>query len=213
MTNDKKVLLLYAHPAQHKSEVNRPLFKLAQRLHFVTAVDLYEEYPGFQIDIDKEQQRLRAHDVVIFQFPLFWYSTPSILKEWQDLVLEHNFAYGAEGSGLHGKLFLCATTMGGSSSAYQASGYNHFTIRELLRPLEQTAELTGMTYLAPFSLFSSRTAQEEGRVDQHLGRWKLLLSALHHDYLDIEQASMAELIDDNLYEFIKSDISNGAEHD
>jgi glutathione-regulated potassium-efflux system ancillary protein KefG len=37
---------------------------------------------------------------------LYWYSTPAILKEWQDLVLEHVFAYGHEGTKLHGKIFF-----------------------------------------------------------------------------------------------------------
>ena len=60
----------------------------------VTLVDLYGEYPDYRIDIDREQQRLRDHDVVVFMFPLYWYSTPSMLKEWQDLVLEHGWAYG-----------------------------------------------------------------------------------------------------------------------
>ena len=60
------------------------------------------------------QQRgcgLLDHDVVLFQFPLFWYSTPSILKEWQDLVLEHGFAYGAEGDALDGKRMMIAVTV------------------------------------------------------------------------------------------------------
>ncbi|MCV5371612.1 NAD(P)H-dependent oxidoreductase, partial [Escherichia coli] len=95
MTN-KKVLILFAHPSQHRSEVNTPLFKEAQKIEGVTCVDLYGEYPRFNINIDREQQRLREHDVVIFQFPLYWYSTPAILKEWQDLVLEYGFAYGTE---------------------------------------------------------------------------------------------------------------------
>ena len=51
----------------------------------VTFVDLYAEYPRFEIDVDREQARLLAHDVIVFQNPLFWYSTPAILKEWQDL--------------------------------------------------------------------------------------------------------------------------------
>ena len=38
------------------------------------------------------------HDVVIFQFPLFWYSTPPILKQWQDIVLEYGWAYGEGGT-------------------------------------------------------------------------------------------------------------------
>lgn len=174
----KRVLLLYAHPSQHRSEVNRPLFEAAKTLDFVTAVDLYAEYPRFNINVDKEQERLINHDVVVFQFPFYWYSTPSILKEWQDLVLEYGFAYGHEGKQLKGKQFLCAISAGGQEHAYRSEGYNHFTVRELLQPLEQTACLTEMEYIPPFAIFGSRSAKEENRIEQHKALWLQLLNDL-----------------------------------
>ena len=36
----------------------------------------------------------------------------------------------------HGKIFFNAITAAGMEAAYRAEGYNHFTIRELLQPLE-----------------------------------------------------------------------------
>jgi len=184
----RRILVLFAHPSLTRSEANRPLLAAARALDGVTCVDLYAEYPAFEIDIDREQQRLRAHDVVCFQHPLYWYSTPAILKEWQDLVLEHGFAYGAGGTALHGKLFFSACTAGGPEAAYCAEGYNHFTIRELLQPLEQTAYLCGMTYLPPFALFGARTAVQEGRIDAHVADWLRLLTALRDGTLDIARA-------------------------
>ena len=154
----------------------------------VTLIDLYAEYPDFQIDIDREQAQLLAHDVVVFQHPLYWYSTPAILKEWQDLVLEHGFAYGTEGTALQGKIFFSALTAGGLEAAYCAAGYNHFTIRELLHPIEQSAMLCGMTYLPPFALFGARTAVEEGRVDRHIADWVRLLEAVRDNRIDIAGA-------------------------
>jgi putative NADPH-quinone reductase len=188
----KKVLVLYAHPSQRRSEVNQILFTDAKALDGVTTIDLYFEYPTYHINIDKEQQRLLEHDVIIFQFPLYWYSTPSILKEWQDLVLEYGFAYGQDGTALQGKVFLCAITAGGKEDAYQTDGYNHFTIRELLQPLEQMATLTSMIYLPPFALFGSRTAKEDNTIAQHRLRWKELLSLLVSGELDIERAKPLE---------------------
>ena len=173
-----RVLILFAHPSLHRSEVNRHLLEASKGHEQVTVVDLYSEYPTFLIDIEREQQRLRDHDVVVFMFPLYWYSTPSILKEWQDLVLEYGFAYGPGGTALHGKQFMCALSAGGAEKAYHADGYNHFTIRELLQPLEQTASLTGMRYLPPFALFGARTATEEGRLNDHIAQWQQLLTAL-----------------------------------
>jgi putative NADPH-quinone reductase len=163
-------------------------------LDSVTLVDLYAAYPDFQIDIDREQARLLAHDVIVFQHPLYWYSTPAILKEWQDLVLEHGFAYGSDGTALHGKVFFNALTAGGLEAAYRAEGYNHFTIRELLHPIEQMAMLCGMTYLPPFALFGSRTAFEEGRVDRHIADWIRLLQAVSDNRIDVARARHLPLL-------------------
>ncbi|USD39717.1 NAD(P)H-dependent oxidoreductase [Ferrimonas sp. SCSIO 43195] len=184
MQNQQSVLILYAHPSSHRSEINAPLFQAANGLDGVTLVDLYRDYPDYRIDVEREQQRLKEHDVVVFLFPLFWYSTPSILKEWQDLVLEYGFAYGQGGDALHGKRLVCVVSAGGAQSAYQEQGYNHFSIRELLRPLEQTARLIGMQYLPPLVLFGARTAVEELRVGQHIERWKRLLTSLVRDDTD-----------------------------
>ncbi|MEX0334200.1 NAD(P)H-dependent oxidoreductase [Vibrio tubiashii] len=203
--SENKVLVLYAHPSPQRSEVNQHLFKAAKKVEGVTVVDLYHEYPTYHINIDKEQQRLIDHDVIIFQFPLYWYSTPAILKEWQDLVLEYGFAYGHDGTALHGKKFLCSLSAGGKADAYQTDGYNHFTIRELLHPLEQMATLTGMQYLAPFALFGARTAQEDGRVKSHVENWSSLLTKLVANEIDFEQASKPEKLNHYLATLVKED--------
>ena len=194
MTGQNRILLLFAHPSLEHSEVNRELLATTRAFEGATVVDLYAEYPTFRIDIDVEQQRLLDHDVIVFMFPLYWYSTPAILKEWQDLVLEHGFAYGDHGTALRGKQFLCAITAGGIESAYREQGYNHYTIRELLRPLEQTAVLCGMRYLPPFALFGARTALEEGRIPSHVEEWQGVLEKLRDGGLVPEDAdSFAQL--------------------
>ncbi len=188
MSLEKRVLVLFAHPSLERSEVNHDLLNATRSVEGVTLIDLYAEYPSFRIDIDCEQQRLRDHDVVVFMFPLYWYSTPAILKEWQDLVLEYGFAYGHEGTELQGKWFLCAFTAGGRESAYREQGHNHYNIRELLRPLEQTATLCGMHYLPPFGLFGARSALEEGRVAAHVEGWRRLLGQLRTGELEPRRA-------------------------
>ncbi len=194
----KGVLLLFAHPSLDRSEANSELLSASRGIEGVTVVDLYAEYPDYRIDIEREQQRLLDHQVIVFMFPMYWYSTPAILKEWQDLVLEYGFAYGAEGTALQGKDFVCALTAGGAEHAYRAEGYNHFTVRQLLTPIEQTASLTGMRYLPPFALFSSRTAREDQRLQQHVSDWKRVLLALRDQRLDLDRASQLERLNDAL---------------
>ena len=155
MSTSRRILIEFAHPAIRRSRVNRRLVDAISDLAGVTVNDLYEAYPEFDIDVEREQSLLDSHDVVVFQHPFYWYSTPAILKEWQDLVLQHGWAYGRDGRALRGKFMMSAITAGGGEESYRRSGTNHFTIGELLAPIEQTAALCGMQYLPPFIVYGT----------------------------------------------------------
>lgn len=165
MTN-RRVLILFAHPALEKSRVNRRLAEAVRSLPGVTFHDLYELYPDFDIDVPHEQHLLEKHDVVVMMHPFYWYSTPALLKEWQDLVLEHGWAYGSGGTALQGKLLLTVTTAGGSEEAYCRTGETCYTVRELLVPIERTAVLCGMTYLPPFVVYGTHALDDAGIAEQ-----------------------------------------------
>lgn len=198
----RKILVLFAHPQLDRSFANARLVDEVQSMSGVTFVDLYREYPRMEIDIDREQKRVEAHDVLVFQHPLFWYSTPAILKEWQDLVLEFGWAYGSGGRALDGKIFLSAITTGGDQKAYSDEGYQHFDIRELLRPFEQTAALCHMTFLPPFVLYAAGHAVEEGRLEPHAVKYRKLLEALRDDRLDISTALKRHTLDEDTDQLI-----------
>ena len=132
------------------SRGNKIISEIVQGVLEVDYADQYQEYPNFEIDVEKEQQRLTKNDLIVFQFPWYWYSTPALMKKWQDDVLTYGFAYPPkEGTALHGKSWLCVITTGGPQESYQSGGYNNFTLSELLRPLQQTAILCGMKWLPP----------------------------------------------------------------
>lgn len=150
-----RLLVVLAHPAMERSRANRALAQAVKPAPGVSLVDLYELYPDFAIDVWAEQRRLVAHDVIVLQFPIYWYSTPSLLKEWLDLVWLHGFAYGVGGEALKGKRLLVACTTGGDEGAYRPAGVHRFSLEEFLRPLEQTAVLCGMDWAPPFVLHSS----------------------------------------------------------
>lgn len=151
-----KLLVLHAHPRSSSSIVQRAMLRAIDGLDGVTIADLYADYPDFGIDVAREQQRLIAHDVIVLQHPFYWYSSPAILKEWQDLVLENGWAYGPGGTKLAGRFMMNAISTGGSESAYHHEGRNRFEIGELLSPFNQTAYLCSMAYLAPFVVHSGR---------------------------------------------------------
>ena len=160
--------------------MNRELAAAVQDLEGVTFHDLYEHYPDLHINVGREQALLREHQLIVLQHPFYWYSSPAIIKEWQDLVLEHGFAYGDHGTALRGKKLLTAITTGGPEEAYARSGFNHFSIRELLAPFEQTARLCGMEYLPPFVVYAApRFAPEE--VAAAAARYRSLLTQLRSE--------------------------------
>jgi putative NADPH-quinone reductase len=188
------LIVYYAHPGQKYSHTNCHMAGVASRLDGITYIDLYRAYPRFDIDADIEQQRLRDHDVVVFQFPMFWYSTPSIIKEWQDLVLEHGFAYGSGGDELAGKRMLLAITAAGPVDAYAPGGYQHYPLRDFLRPLEQTARLCEMHFSAPYVLYASLTAPKDGRVEPHVEGYRKLLEAIRDDRYDWHAADQRDVV-------------------
>ncbi|MEM1058093.1 MAG: NAD(P)H-dependent oxidoreductase [Verrucomicrobiota bacterium] len=145
-----KVLVLLAHPEIEASHSNARLLAAIEGRERVTVHQLYAAYPDWQIDVAREQALLLGHDRIVFQFPLYWYSTPPLLKKWQDDVLTMGWAYGEGGTKLNGKELLIATSIGGHPDVYRAGGRNHFTMSEILRPLQATANICGMHYLPPF---------------------------------------------------------------
>ena len=186
--------MIFAHPVLERSRVNVRLLSAVTGLDGVMLHDLYEEYPTFHIDVAREQQLLLEHDVIVFQHPFYWYSTPALLKEWQDLVLEHGWAYGKGGTNLRGKITFNAITTGGPETSYRAQGYNRFTVRQLLAPWEQTAHLCGMRYLAPFVVHAALRVAGEADVTPSRDAYRRLLEAARDGRLDLERAATAETL-------------------
>ncbi|MCP4494315.1 MAG: NAD(P)H-dependent oxidoreductase [Gammaproteobacteria bacterium] len=145
-----KVLVIFAHPdVENGSIANKIIVNEVKNVREVEIRDLYRMYPDFAIDVESEQKALTDADVIIFQYPFYWYSIPGMLKEWLDRVFVYGFAYGSTGDKLKGKEFIISTTVGGPVDAYKEGGYNNFTVQELLKPLEQTANLSGMIFNKP----------------------------------------------------------------
>lgn len=189
----KRLLVLFAHPTPSKSRINRALAAAVRHMDGVTFHDLYETYPDFFIDVKREQKLLLDHDIIVFQHPFYWYSTPAIMKQWEDLVLEHGFAYGGEGRALEGKQWLQVLSSGGGNEAYQPDGSNHFTIRQLLSPLEQTAHLCRMAFLPPI-VTSGTFRISDDEIRQQALHYRKVLEALRDETMDRVKLTEHELM-------------------
>lgn len=194
------VLIVYAHPDPQSLNASLKDFAV-QHLraagHAVQVSDLYAmewnatlaageipERERHRADVLREQEKLRWADTVIFQFPLWWFSMPAIMKGWFDRVYTLGFGYGVgehsdrrwgdrygEGT-LAGKRAMLMVTTGGWESHYGPRGING-AIEDLLFPIQHGMLFyPGMEVLPPFLLYRTRTVDEArfAAIREELGR-------------------------------------------
>jgi len=162
----KKILVNVVHPDIEKSIVNKKLVEGIQDMKNITINNLYEKYPDFKIDEKEEQKLLLEHDTILFQFPMYWFSSPSLLKEWFDTVLAPGFAH-AGASMLKDKAFAVAVSCGGAKKAFSATGKDKKTVEEFLYPFEITAEYVKMNYKKAYITYDTETVLSEETLNKY----------------------------------------------
>ena len=142
-----KVLIVLAHPNFEKSFGNKGIVEHFKTLCSVAEVDdLYKLYPDFKIDIKKEQEKLVKADVIVLQFPMYWYNAPALMRQWFESVLEHGFAYGSKGKALAGKRLILSISCGAPLDAFKEGGFQNYTIEDLTKGFHQLANLCSMKW-------------------------------------------------------------------
>ena len=192
-----KTLILFAHPALHKSNINRQLIEDVGSIDGLTFHDLYEFYPEYDIDIREEQKLLMDHDCIIFHHPMYWYNMPALLKEWMDLVLTHGWAYGSKGTALKDKLFFNVITTGGPRQAFNPDGLHKHTLKELMIPVELTAERCSMITLPPFVVHGTY-AMEQEELLSYKNAYMSLLQGIQSNKIDSSIAQGYEYLNEYL---------------
>lgn len=153
----KRILVIVAHPNVAMSQVNRMWIQRIQSYPEVTIHHLYEEYNYRPINVYREKELLLQHDRIVFQFPLFWYSTPAILKQWQDEVLSYLWSTN-EAHQLEGKELILAISIGDPQNVFQSEG---FTIEEIMRPLQLMAISHKISFLPIYAFYNTSQASDE----------------------------------------------------
>lgn len=141
----KNVLIIAGHPElRDNSFANKIILEDLERLLPAATVDrLGDLYPDYRIDVEAEQKKLVGADIIVLQFPIFWYSMPALLAKWMEDVFVHGFSHGATGKALTHKKLLLSFTTGAPASAYDAS----FPVEAMAERFVRTAGLTGMDYV------------------------------------------------------------------
>ncbi len=158
-------LVIAAHPQLRHSRANRTALHAARQTP-AQVRDLYALYPDYLIDVAAEQTALAQAQLIVWQHPIQWYSTPPLMKLWIDEVLAFGWAYGPGGVALRGKdLWLVAST-GGPEDSYRPDSYNRYFFDAFLPPYEQTAALCGMRFLPPLLLHGAHHATAQ-QIEDH----------------------------------------------
>lgn len=171
-----KISLILAHPNLDASIANRALLEAVSELPDIEVADLHALYPSGAIDAEAETERLLAADRLVLQFPMYWYSTPPILKQWQDSVLTPMLYIRPDiGARLKGLPLRIATTLSGEAEAYREEGRVGFTVAQLLAPLHATARRAGLVWETPFIVHDMRSPTPEA-LALHASRYRAMLA-------------------------------------
>lgn len=149
-------------------------------------------------DIQAEQEKVRWSDLIIFQFPIWWYAMPAIMKGWVDRVFSRGFAYSRgrkyESGHFQGKRAMLCITTGTASTLYEPAGIDG-DLLHILWPIHNgMLAYTGFTVLPPFPVWAPGSLNQAQRQDylqqyaQHLQHLSDVTPLYFHPWQDYDHS-------------------------
>lgn len=146
----KNILVLNGHPNPDASTAGKAVQEAFRTLRPDAKVRTLAALCGSDgYDVAAEQAALVEADVIVWHCPFYWYSVPALVKKWIVDVLAHGFAYGSDGTALHGKHLLISFTTEAPEAEYAKGKSMNWPVEAFLPPLLQTANLCGLKTLDP----------------------------------------------------------------
>lgn len=174
-----------------QGQLNQTLFELA-KTELQTRYQILETTIAEGYQIRDEQEKFKQADVVIFQYPVFWFSVPGALKTYLDDVYEHGVfftgsdRYG-EGGLLQGKRYLLSTSWNAPSEVFSDSDafFEGRTMDDVLLGMHKAQAYIGMSPLRSFGAFD---VVGNPQLDVQRAAWRQHLQA---ELLDRASATTA----------------------
>ncbi|MFK8301547.1 NAD(P)H-dependent oxidoreductase [Capnocytophaga stomatis] len=163
--SETKILVISGHPDLSKSTANRIILSDLEK-HFVNKISvrrLDEMYPDYKINIEAEEKSLLNADVVVLQFPFYWYGTPALLKKWIDDVLLGFFDGNTAGK-FKGKKVIVSLTTGAPQEAYETPNQS---VEAYLLPLQETFTVIGGEWLKPVFSYNYIPENQQAEKQAH----------------------------------------------
>lgn len=144
---NKNILIVSGHTDFENSVANKEIINTVKERMPEVEIDLLDElYPDFKINVETEQEKLLKADIIVLQFPVFWYSAPSILERWMEETFRHGFSHGSTGDKLKGKRLVLSFTTGAPAAMYHRDAAMGFEIDDFLACYKAMCRLTQMQY-------------------------------------------------------------------
>ena len=163
----RKVVILLAHPNIKGSQANKALIDAVSDIEGVAVFNLYELSEDIAFNVDEWSKIISDASAVIYQFPFYWMSAPSLLKKWQDEVFTHLSKTPA----VAGKPLMIVTTTGSEYDAYRSVGRNRCTT-------EGSAIHSGMAWQTPIVVYGMGTADAGKNIAEGANSYKQRIEML-----------------------------------
>ncbi|MBG9980686.1 NAD(P)H-dependent oxidoreductase [Facklamia sp. DSM 111018] len=214
-----RTIIYIAHDDASSSSSQQFLLAAGRSMTKTDYVDLSVEYKqNTKFDDDIELERLQKYDRVIFQFPLYWYQAPAIMKVWLDQVFGNVLKLAKFKQALSGKDFGIVCVVGARPSHYQLGGRDGVTLSSLLSPYFAWANYMGLHFLEPFVIYQFQNKIEKEKMRLMMEYSMYLEQGLVEDFyalqsyvLDKMRAINLELspIDSLIFQQFMNDFENG----
>ena len=142
-----KILVISAHPHMERSLMNKTILEeLTQSSLDLSIRDIAADC--CHVDVAEAQAALKEAETIVFQFPVYWFNAPALLKHWYEEVFTPGFAHGEGAEGLKGKKLVLSATIGAPEAAYSAQGLGH-SMSDFFANFGAMAAMTGMKMGTP----------------------------------------------------------------
>lgn len=151
--------------------------RFEERLQYDREQKYAVQHDALADDISAELEKLFWCDMLVLQFPLYWFSMPAIMKGWIDRVFLNSLIYGAgkrfETGGLKGKRSMICTSTGGFDTMFSPDGLLGDINVALWHIHHGMLHYTGLDVLPPFVAWAPVRVGDE-KCDEY-----------RHSYADI----------------------------
>lgn len=142
-----KTLILLDHPNYSDSVVNRKWIEEIEKYPEEFTVRILQDHikdSGF--NIAEEQKIVEGHDSLVLQFPIYWFSCPSVMKKWLDEVVSLGWAFG-EGDEFLNKKIAIGASFGVSRENLSRNGSYRYSPDEIFIPFETSCTYAGAKFV------------------------------------------------------------------